>query len=197
MGKPFIHMPANGVVYGKWTVIDDSKPLWKVRCECGQKKEIRRDFILRGLSTGCMSCGQKKHGLEATKVYNAWAAMKQRCLNQNNRFYHLYGGRGIKVCEKWLTFKGFLEDVGKPPNKSSSIGRIDNNGNYEPSNCRWETQKQQIRNRSNTTMIHFEGKSLSAADWADKFDLTPKIIRERLRRGWSVQKSLTAPKNSR
>lgn len=86
------------------------------------------------------------HGYEGTPTYNSWRSMKQRCLNKNSPDYKHYGGRGITVCERWMDFKNFLDDMGKRP-KGMSLDRIDNDGNYEPSNCKWSNMKEQSNNR--------------------------------------------------
>ena len=83
----------------------------------------------------------------STKVYTAWASMKDRCNNQNSRSYYLYGARGIRICERWGHFENFLADMGEPPSPSHSLDRIDNYGHYAPSNCRWATKKEQTQNR--------------------------------------------------
>lgn len=127
---------------------------WLVRCDCGAEKTMGRRTLVggRGFSCGCWqrtaaSMTHFRHGhANRSRSWRAWAGMKQRCLNPANPKYPDYGGRGIRVCERWLSFEGFLEDMGEKPD-GMSLDRIDVNGNYEPGNCRWATAKEQCDNR--------------------------------------------------
>jgi hypothetical protein len=118
--------------------------------------------------------------------------MKQRCQNRNYHSWETYGGRGITVCERWQKFENFLADMGEPP-KGASIDRIDNNGNYEPSNCRWATPKAQQRNRRVTRMLTFEGKKQPLAELAERFGIQRRTLVARIRTGWTVEDALTRP----
>lgn len=190
MGKRFNHIAAIGEQFGMWTVLDDSKSLWRVVCQCGFEKEVRRDFLIRGLSKACMSCAQKKHGKEGSKVYMIWAGMKQRCQNPDYHHYEDYGGRGITVCEEWQSFDRFYADMGNPP-KGASLGRINNDAGYSKQNCRWETTTQQARNKRTSTRV--EGRSV--ADLADEHGIPAKRLRDRLKAGWPLDKALSLPPN--
>lgn len=192
MPRGFRHIAANGKAFGRWTVIDDLRPLWIVRCECGATKEVRRDFIIRRLSKGCMSCVQKSHGMEGSRIYNIWAGMKQRCSNPDSHAYARYGGRGIRVCDRWQDFAPFLADMGEAP-RGKTLGRIDNDGPYSRENCRWETPKQQSRNRWNTAFVVWRGEKRAVADVADECGMPLVLVRNRLAVGWSIEKAVTIP----
>jgi hypothetical protein len=107
-----------------------------------------------------------------TKVYYAWRAMRSRCLIPKNPSYHRYGGRGITVCDRWVNdFDAFLADMGEPPTPKHSLDRIDVNGNYEPSNCRWATTLEQSVNKASTELISHNGLSMTVTQWADYLGL--------------------------
>lgn len=151
---------AIGKTLGRLTVMQEygrSKSgdvLWECQCACGKRTVVRGSQLKRGVvkSCGCLRklwplAHFKKHGLIHTKEYNAWEGMKQRCNNANSKSYYNYGGRGIRVCDKWAnSFMAFLSDVGRCPAPGLSIDRINNNGNYEPGNVRWATATEQSRN---------------------------------------------------
>ena len=120
--------------------------------------------------------------------------MLTRCTNVNDEHYELWGGRGIKVCDRWRTsFKNFYADMGDRP-EGLSLDRIDNDGDYEPSNCRWATQKQQQNNRRNNTSLAFNGLTATMSDWADRLGISKVTLCARLTRyGWSVERALSTP----
>ncbi len=123
------------------------------------------------------------HGLSKTSAYKTWGGMIQRCTNLNNDSYRHYGGRGITVCKEWLKFEGFYRDMGDRP-EGMSLDRIDPNGNYEPSNCRWTTSLDQQRNRRDTRKVTLLGKTKSLKEWADICGVDPKTIVMRIKREW-------------
>jgi hypothetical protein len=143
-----------GTRFGRWTVLAyarDSK--WSCVCDCGTRVVVRESHLRDGCSRSCgclarelRSIRSKKHGMSRSREYKAWAAMKQRCSNPRNASYENYGGRGISFCEEWHSFEAFFADKGECP-EGYSLDRIDPNGNYEPSNCRWADNKQQAQNR--------------------------------------------------
>ena len=127
-----------------------------------------------------------------------WVSMHDRCYNPDSVSYRYYGGRGITVCERWFEFQPFWDDMGQAPldewnQKTCSIGRIDNNGNYEPSNCRWETQAQQNRNTVRTKYLEYKGEIKTRIEWARQYNVGSRRLYERLRRGWTVERALNTP----
>jgi hypothetical protein len=134
--------------------------------------------------------------MEGTPTYRTWANMLTRCRNPKDKQYHRYGGRGIKVCERWESFSSFLADMGMRPD-GKSLDRIDNEGNYEPGNCRWATVKQQSRNRTNTPRILFNGKMISTAELAELHGLPRRRILARIKRGLSVEEAIVPQKLGR
>lgn len=142
----------------------------------------------------------RKHGHaekdERSPEYQSWKAMKARCNNPNNSKYPKYGGRGIKVCKKWQkSFAQFFKDMGKRP-EGHTLHRIKNEGNYEPSNCKWATRKEQNTNTSRNTILTFGDKSMRVGEWEKHLGLSQSVIATRLRRGWTIQQALT-PKTNR
>jgi hypothetical protein len=133
------------------------------------------------------------HGMFGTPEYSCWAAMKQRCFNPKSSVWHRYGGRGIKVCERWIVFENFLSDMGPKPSLDHSIDRIDNDGDYEPRNCKWSTQKEQCDNRANSILVEFNGETKTMRQWSDKTGLGYRLIAKRIKSGWSPERALTTP----
>lgn len=125
--------------------------------------------------------------------HDVWKAMLQRCRNTNNSGYHKYGGRGITVCNRWLTFENFLEDMGLRPSSKHSIERINNDGNYKKSNCRWATTKEQARNTRRNRMFTHDGRTMCITDWANHVGMADTTLLYRLDRGWPIGKALTVP----
>jgi hypothetical protein len=146
-----------GDSFGRWVTIKNlGFGKWICKCSCGKEKEVYIYNLIDGksLSCGCLRAeqmkGQKRgaiHGMTNTTEFRCWSSMRERCLNKNHSAYHLYGGRGISICIRWNEFINFFNDMGVKPSKSYSLDRINNNGNYEPGNCRWATWKEQAANK--------------------------------------------------
>lgn len=137
--------------------------------------------------------GPWKHGMSYTPSYSSWMAMKRRCENEKNSDYPYYGGRGIKVCERWQSFDSFLTDMGERP-AGMTIDRIDTKGDYEPCNCRWATRKEQSRNKRNNVVLTFHGETKTLPEWADHLKISIKTLRSRLFESkWTVEKVLSIP----
>lgn len=190
-----------GKVFGKLTCIERLKLDGKIgyyyrcKCDCGGEKVIRGSNIIRGStrSCGCLWTHGRIHGLTETAEHKSWDELIYRCTNPNGRAYKNYGGRGIKVCDRWLeSFENFLADMGNKPTPKHSIDRINNNGNYEPSNCRWATRHEQSRNTRRNRVITYNGITMCMGDWAKKYGLKPHTLRARLESGkLSFQDAIT------
>lgn len=189
-----------------------NRDMWACRCVCG-KIYVKPGFHIRNdvaKSCGCMtrkiiSASNTVHGRSLTSsinhnTYYVWRSMRSRCDNKNHKSYKDYGGRGIKVCKRWELFTNFLSDMGDVP-KDMTIGRIDNNKNYCPENCRWETKEQQANNTRKNRIIEFLGKRMTLKQWAVHAGIARDVIWHRIDSGWDVGDALTKPpksqKNSR
>lgn len=134
----------------------------------------------------------RTHGLSKSTEHIVWAGMKTRCNNPNDPEFSNYGGRGIRVCEAWANdFTTFLRDVGARPSREHTLDRINNEGHYEPGNCRWATRREQAANRRGLRMLTHNDETLTLADWARRIGLSPTAIAQRLRLGWSVADALS------
>lgn len=181
------------------------KRLAKFKCECGKEFITTLSPIKRGIikSCGCYNTKRRsethtKHGLYKHPLYAQWRDMKDRCNNSNLIWYYRYGGRGIKVCEEWsssvLSFYNWAMDNNWK--RGLSIDRIDNDGNYEPSNCRWSTASQQARNTRRNVIIEYKGKKFCLADLCNQFNLNYSTIHNRINRlGWTIERAVTEKRN--
>lgn len=163
-------------------------------CDCGLEVEVFLYPLLRGKFLGCQSCskGNSKHNKGKTTTYTIWKGIKQRTQNPSSPAYKYYGGRGIKVCERWLGesgFTNFLSDMGERPDKLT-LDRIDVNGDYCPENCRWASMKEQANNKRSTRMLTVGCVTLSLADWGRELSIKPHTISQRLAYGWNVERAI-------
>ena len=167
----------------------------RCQCACGALADVSLTHLRSGGTASCGCLGKKnatRHGKRYTPTYEIWKTMRQRCVNPRNRKFRLYGGRGISVCDRWLnSFVSFLEDMGERP-EGCSIDRINNDGNYEPGNCRWATRTQQARNTRQTTLITFGGHTRCLTEWAGIIGIAQATLRYRLKH-WPIEDALTRP----
>lgn len=194
-----------GKRFGQLLVIGPSiKPKTKwldlCRCDCGVEKYIARSDLGTGNSTSCgcrasavISDRNTKHGMYGTPTYGSWWAMKQRCTYPNHIEYPRYGAAGVTLCDRWMEFRNFLADMGERPAGLYSLDRIDNSCGYEPGNVRWATRIEQANNCSSNRFLTAFGKTMTVAQWSREVGIGPIVIAKRLRRGWSVERSLSEP----
>jgi len=177
-----------GQKFGRLVVIERSENgecgnvRWVCCCDCGEISVVGAGALRTGAtkSCGCLNRELTKrrfweHGEavkgEKTREYRIWTHIKGRCLNPRNDRFKNYGGRGITVCDRWLKYENFLEDMGRCP-KGLSIERIDNNGNYEPGNCKWATMHEQSRNMRTNVWMEYKGKRMILEDWLKKLGIS-------------------------
>lgn len=134
----------------------------------------------------------RSHGMSKTKIYGIWSAMMSRCNNPNSGAYHNYGGRGIRVCERWHRFEDFYADMGERP-QGKSLERINNDKGYSPENCIWAEREVQARNRRDTRYLTSDGVTKSVAEWSDETGISIGTICRRLQQGWSDHEAVSIP----
>lgn len=165
---------------------------WRCKCECGSTTIVRSCHLKSGktMSCGCYrnevtSRNKRKHGLSATRPYNAWMHMMQRCYNPRASHFEHYGGRGITVCQSWHKFENFWSDMKTTFQIGLELDRIDNSGNYSPCNCRWATRKQQTQNTRKSRLVETPNGLMCAREAARQFNVNPTTLYGRLHRGLS------------
>ena len=136
---------------------------------------------------------RRQEWLSRNPEYMSWGNMKNRCYNKRDPKWRLYGARGISVCDRWMKFENFLADMGRRPGPGYSLDRINNDGNYEPGNCRWTTRQQQARNRRTTRRVVVNGEPVSLAEAAEDSKVTYATFKARLDRGWTPERSILEP----
>ena len=196
-----------GQRYGRLVVV---KPLetinkitrWLCKCDCGNEVAVATRSLRTGYtrSCGCLHTEIRKkqhfkHGMTGSRLYYIWQGMKRRCYNKNSQKYHLYGGRGITVCEKWRSdFEEFYQwSISNGYKNGLTIDRINNKEGYSPSNCRWVTQADQTRNTCRNHWLSFNGKTMVLQDWAKEYNMSAVTLLKRLKK-YDIETALTMQK---
>ncbi len=163
------------------------------KCDCGTEVVSRAKHIIKGRTKSC-GCLQKEkigdlkrsHSKSGSRIHRIWLGMISRCTHSTATGWKNYGGRGIRVCKSWNSFENFLSDMGEPQS-NQTIERINTNGDYCPSNCRWATMDEQRRNKRNNRVITANGKTMILSDWANEIGVTVSALWKRLNRGGSIE----------
>lgn len=205
-----------GDKFGKLTVVSfyesvrDSgsiKRMASVSCDCGNVLGVEKYNLTNGNTSQCQECARKSraknrvtHGHSDSKknenpigysCYTRWQAMKRRCYSEADKRYKDYGGRGIRVCDRWLhSYENFLSDMGLPPAIGYQIDRKDNDGDYEPGNCHWVSQSENSRNKRNSRFITAFGKTATLSEWAEETGIKRETIARRLNSGLCAESAL-------
>jgi len=197
----------NGCIYLKETNSDKiyGKNKYTIReclfqCKCGKEFISGISSVKSGKTTscGCAKSKPKTHGQASRTIqsseWKTWKGIKKRCYNDKEKYYYLYGGKGITVCDRWLnSFENFFEDMGEKPSKNHSLDRINGNKGYFKENCRWATNFEQNRNKSNNQFLTFEGITKCIQDWAKEYNMNYATLLFRLKNWNDIKKSLNTP----
>ncbi len=173
----------------------------KFKCKCGNEFDNPINNVKKGNTTSCgcvynesLKNRNKTHGLTYSQEYITWCGMRSRCNSKNSLSYKNYGARGIKVCDRWLkSFENFYADMGQKPTSSHSLDRIDNNGDYCPENCKWVTKSEQANNTRNNVHYTLNEETKTISQWAEKYNIPYRRLRERLRNGWLIGDAVITP----
>lgn len=183
----------------------EGKVIWLCKCDCGNYHKTLGKYLRNGNATSC-GCRRKKilaettqrqttHKMINTRLYTIWRGMRQRCNNVNSCSYQNYGGRGISICEEWNDFMKFYKwSINNGYEEHLTIDRIDNNGNYEPNNCRWVTRKKQGNNNRHNHYLTYKGETKTMSEWSDITGIEYRTLRSRINSyHWSIEKALETP----
>lgn len=182
---------------------NDGTEIWNCKCECGNTCKVKSTSLSekKKKSCGCIKYdghNNMKHNLCYTRLYNIHQKMISRCYKEYEKSYKYYGGRGITVCDEWRGENGFINfynwSINNGYKDNLSIDRVDVEGNYCPSNCRWATYKTQQNNRTNNRMLKYKGVNYTLSELADKFNMPQDRLWARLKLGWDLEKALITPK---
>lgn len=190
-GKRFGNLVAIRYDHSKTQKCGSCVQYWLFRCDCGKEKIILKQNVVRGRIVSC-GCQQHKlkHGMAYTRIHKIWHGIKQRCLNKNNNRFKYYGARGIKICDEWKNdFVSFLNWANSSGYSDDlTIDRIDVNGDYCPDNCKWSTQKEQVRNCRRNKIINYNGEKYCISELAEKQGINYFTLYSRIKRGYHKKK---------
>lgn len=181
---------------------DDSHRYYEFECGfCGATFVTSYNNVKNGntKSCGCQHYLNRPHthGKSEDNIYNRWRGILARCEDETAISYPNYGGRGIKVCDRWKTFENFYADMGEPPNEDMQIDRIDNDGEYSPENCQWISRLDNIRKQSRVRKFTINGAQYTVQELAEKYNLHPKCLSKRLKMGWELHEALNTPSKTK
>lgn len=194
-GLSHARIDLNGRVFGRLTILKFSHtnlthPYWLCRCTCGNETTVLSSSLIKGntQSCGCLglerrTAGKRTHGMTKHPLYDAWINMKQRCQNSNHKHYNRYGGRGIKVCERWETFDLFAGDLLPLWKKGLTLERIEVNGDYSPENCEWVTPTMQSRNKERTIKVDIRGRTMTLPEVSARYGINQHTLWYRWKAG--------------
>ena len=174
---------------------------WICCCDCGNLVEVVGGDLKNRYTQSCGCLAREnarerstKHGMAGTRLYETWLGMKDRCYNPKDRSFKYYGELGIKVCNEWQKFETFCQwALANGYADNLTIDRIDVNGNYEPSNCRWATRKEQANNKTTNRYITFEGKTKTLKQWSEILNISYAALQYRVDNSWSFEKIKNTP----
>lgn len=192
-----------GAKFGRLTALAEApreRGNWRVRwtcqCDCGVRTTVSASHLTMGKiqSCGCLKSEldvtrNRTHGKSKTPTYKNWAEMLKRCRNPKSKNWEYYGGRGITVCDRWLSFENFLEDMGERPD-GMSVERMNNSLGYSPENCKWATFLEQMNNTRKCKPVFFNGRTITISMLAREYGLNPKAVLERVRKGKTIEQAL-------
>jgi hypothetical protein len=197
-----------GLKFHRLTVIsyygsNNGMSKWRCLCDCGNYSTVLRSALRQGSTKSCGCLNRERiqnlrasHHMTSTPEHRAWTMMLTRCRNPKFHGYKNYGGRGLKVCERWFKFENFFEDIGTRPSSKHSLDRIDVNGDYCSENCRWATKREQANNKRGSVKITWKGRLMSTSDLSEECGISYDVLRGRIRLGWSIEKAVTLPVKS-
>lgn len=174
---------------------------WRCLCDCGNECIVDAHSLVSGKSKSCgcyklgmLRSSSKRHNMSGTRTHNIWRGIIKRCTNPRCPAYKSYGGRGINICERWKIFENFLADMGEVPSDLHSIERVNNDGNYEPNNCKWIPKSQQGLNTRRTRRITIDGRTQPLSEWCKEINVNYRLVLDRIAKlGWEPKRALREP----